>query len=132
MTEEELNRLEALAIGVNIERFDAGWYAPAKIESIVGKDAEFIAAASPATIISLIALARVGLAVTTWKIPQTVSLSRAGGVEGPSIYLNDYRITGPKPWGGATSMEDFKPVETRQIFAALGFPLSSLPKPGGE
>lgn len=81
---------------------------------------------------TVFALARVGLAVTTWKIPQTVSLSRAGGVEGPSIYLNDYRITGPKPWGGATSMEDFKRVETRQIFAALGFPLSSLPKPGGE
>ena len=22
------------------------------------------------------------------------------GVEGPSVYLNDYRIAGPKPWGG--------------------------------
>jgi len=64
MTEEELNRIEALAIGVNIERFDAGWYASAKIGSVVGKDAEFIAAVSPATILSLIRLARVGLAAS--------------------------------------------------------------------
>jgi hypothetical protein len=24
------------------------------------------------------------------------------GVEGPSIYINDYRICGNKPWGGGT------------------------------
>lgn len=113
MTEEELNRLEALATHSRDNR-----YAFAAIE--------------PFNLLSLIALARVGLAVTKWAMPDTVSLSRAGGVEGPSIYLNDHRITGPKPWGGATSMEDFKPVKTRQIFAALGFPFSALPKPGGE
>lgn len=22
------------------------------------------------------------------------------GVEGPSLYVNNYRIAGPKPWGG--------------------------------
>jgi hypothetical protein len=22
------------------------------------------------------------------------------GVEGPSVYINDYRVAGPKPWGG--------------------------------
>lgn len=22
------------------------------------------------------------------------------GVEGPSLYVNDFRVAGPKPWGG--------------------------------
>lgn len=61
ITSEELDRLEALAKGVNNERFDTDWYAPARIGSVIGRDAEFIAAASPATILSLIALARKGL-----------------------------------------------------------------------
>ena len=29
------------------------------------------------------------------------------GVEGNSIYLNDYRILGPKPWGGGTTIEEW-------------------------
>jgi hypothetical protein len=27
------------------------------------------------------------------------------GVEGMSLYLNDQRIAGPKPWGGGTVMK---------------------------
>lgn len=30
------------------------------------------------------------------------------GVEGPSLYLNDYRIAGPKPWGGGTAKHEWK------------------------
>lgn len=26
------------------------------------------------------------------------------GVEGPSVYLNDFRIAGPKPWGGGKTL----------------------------
>jgi len=29
-----------------------------------------------------------------------LSLTLVDGVEGQSIYLNDYRIAGNKPWGG--------------------------------
>jgi hypothetical protein len=29
------------------------------------------------------------------------------GVEGPCISLNDYRIAGPKPWGGGTVTKSF-------------------------
>lgn len=30
------------------------------------------------------------------------------GVEGPSIYINDYRVAGPKPWGGGSQVYEFK------------------------
>jgi transcriptional regulator with XRE-family HTH domain len=30
------------------------------------------------------------------------------GVEGPSIYLDDFRIAGPKPWGGGKVLYEFK------------------------
>lgn len=26
------------------------------------------------------------------------------GVEGIALYVNDYRVSGPKPWGGGTSL----------------------------
>lgn len=30
------------------------------------------------------------------------------GVEGNSIYLNDFRIAGPKPWGGGKVLRQWK------------------------
>ncbi len=30
------------------------------------------------------------------------------GVEGKSVYLNDYRIAGPKPWGGGKVLQAWK------------------------
>lgn len=29
------------------------------------------------------------------------------GVEGPSLYLNDRRIAGPKPWGGGAAIHSW-------------------------
>jgi hypothetical protein len=34
----------------------------------------------------------------------TVKLVLCQGVEGQCIYLNDYRIAGPKPWGGGRTL----------------------------
>lgn len=31
---------------------------------------------------------------------KTYELEEISGVEGNSLYLNDHRISGPKPWGG--------------------------------
>jgi len=42
------------------------------------------------------------------------------GVEGNSIYLNDTRIAGPKPWGGGTVLKRWK-VEEDQILEAMIF-----------
>lgn len=30
----------------------------------------------------------------------TILIELVDGVEGPSLYLNQHRIAGPKPWGG--------------------------------
>jgi len=29
-----------------------------------------------------------------------VKIEVISGVEGPSLYIDDYRVCGPKPWGG--------------------------------
>ena len=41
------------------------------------------------------------------------------GVEGPSVYINDCRVAGPKPWGGATAMREFK--ATSESMKRAGF-----------
>lgn len=40
------------------------------------------------------------------------------GVEGPSVYLDDHRIAGPKPWGGGTVVREWTVTE-RDLRAAL-------------
>jgi hypothetical protein len=37
-------------------------------------------------------------------LPQNVSILVVNGVEGPSVYINDYRVAGPKPWGGGSAV----------------------------
>ena len=32
--------------------------------------------------------------------PGWISIKVVAGVEGDSLYVNDYRCAGPKPWGG--------------------------------
>ena len=29
------------------------------------------------------------------------------GAEGPSVYINEYRVAGPKPWGGGQVLHRF-------------------------
>lgn len=40
------------------------------------------------------------------------------GVEGPCISLNDYRIAGPKPWGGGTVTKSFT-VDINDLIRAI-------------
>lgn len=136
MTEEELNRLEALAkaatSGPWARHHDPQAYAVYQPEFECwipqdGSDADFIAAANPATVLSLIALARVGLAVT----PRPISAS-ASGIDvivfydnGSADYIeaddNDYEF---KPYEGPAYRGVARPTHF--------IPLSALPKPGGE
>ena len=58
--------------------------------------------------------------VPNWKpikISETMRLELVAGVEGPSIYLNDERIAGPKPWGGGriTKSYQIKRAQLREI-----------------
>ena len=47
-----------------------------------------------------------------------MELKHVAGVEGPSIYLNDYRIAGPKPWGGGKVVNTWK-VREEDVRTAL-------------
>jgi len=43
------------------------------------------------------------------------------GVEGPSLYMQDYRVSGPKPWGGGKKIHTFK-VDQKDLRRALATP----------
>lgn len=43
------------------------------------------------------------------------------GVEGLAVYVNDYRIAGPKPWGGGTIVKEWT-VQRRDLDLACGTP----------
>jgi hypothetical protein len=46
-----------------------------------------------------------------------IKITVISGVEGPSIYINDLRVAGPKPWGGGSIIAE---VYTRTIDVAEG------------
>jgi len=49
---------------------------------------------------------------------ETVTIEVVSGVEGPSVYLNDYRVAGPKPWGGGKVIQKFK-ADRKDVLTAL-------------
>lgn len=49
----------------------------------------------------------------------TMTLILCRGVEGDCIYLNNHRIVGPKPWGGGTTIKEWK-VTRNEVLRALG------------
>ena len=48
----------------------------------------------------------------------TVEIEVVSGVEGPSIYINSYRVAGNKPWGGGTCIHKWK-ADVEDIKKAL-------------
>uniref|UniRef100_A0A6M3LNW9 Uncharacterized protein n=1 Tax=viral metagenome TaxID=1070528 RepID=A0A6M3LNW9_9ZZZZ len=44
------------------------------------------------------------------------------GPAGPSLYLDDHRISGPKPWGGGTVLHEFRCTDRDLIAAGLDVP----------
>ena len=61
--------------------------------------------------------------VNRGKDPKTVPLTYVASVEGNSLYLNGYRIAGPKPWGGGRTLEEWE-VTRDDIKTALSLTLS--------
>lgn len=51
--------------------------------------------------------------------PRRVEFLVVAGVEGPALYLNDFRVAGPKPWGGGKTLFSFQ-ATTLDIQTALG------------
>lgn len=50
---------------------------------------------------------------------EKVNVTIVSGVEGKSIYINDYRICGNKPWGGGTIIEEWKNVDIERFINAF-------------
>lgn len=57
----------------------------------------------------------------------TAELCLVQGVEGLALYINNYRVAGPKPWGGGTAVWERR-VPVEKIDIALG----RQPFPGTE
>jgi hypothetical protein len=52
------------------------------------------------------------------RLAEKLELQLVEGVEGPSIYLNGYRIAGPKPWGGGRVVRTWK-TTPRDVLEAV-------------
>ena len=49
------------------------------------------------------------------------------GVEGPSIYINDYRVAGNKPWGGGENIITLE-ADVEDILKALNIKIEEKEK----
>lgn len=54
----------------------------------------------------------------------TVKIDHVSGVEGPSLYVNDHRVIGPKPWGGGTILKTWD-VPRSELLSALNIKLEN-------
>lgn len=53
-------------------------------------------------------------------MPKDIQIEIVGGCEGDCLVMNDYRIAGPKPWGGGRTKKTFYTTEG-DILAAYKF-----------
>jgi hypothetical protein len=51
-------------------------------------------------------------------LDREITVTHIKGVEGPSLYLNDRRVSGPKPWGGGSVVREWK-TSLRDILEAV-------------
>jgi hypothetical protein len=59
--------------------------------------------------------------------PKGHTIQVVNGPAGPSLYLDDYRIAGPKPWGGGTVLHEFA-FKDKDLIAA-GVTPAATPAP---
>lgn len=48
-----------------------------------------------------------------------VTIQVMSGPEGPCISINDYRVSGPKPWGGGNLTAEYE-ADVSHILSAVG------------
>lgn len=48
------------------------------------------------------------------------------GVEGIALYINDFRVVGPKPWGGGKYIKQWESVNVSDILKAIGLDSKKL------
>jgi hypothetical protein len=57
---------------------------------------------------------------------EKITIEVVNGCEGKSIYINDYRVAGSKPWGGGTVEKSWTTTK-EEILKALNIKIDSLP-----
>lgn len=66
---------------------------------------------------------------TTAAVKKTLTLEVIAGMEGPSAYIDDHRIAGPKPWGGGQVKHNFKVKLTELLRAVPGLTYAQNAQP---
>lgn len=56
---------------------------------------------------------------------EKIKIEVIGGVAGKSLYVNDTRVCGEKPWGGGTVLQEFA-VDAEMLFGKDHGPLRSF------
>lgn len=56
---------------------------------------------------------------------ETVKLELVSGCEGKSIYIDDYRVAGSKPWGGGRTEKEWT-AKRENILKALGIEIMRI------
>lgn len=56
-----------------------------------------------------------------------IKIRHVRGVEGDSLYINDYRVAGPKPWGGGPTVKEWI-VELADLEARIAKALGNQPE----
>lgn len=57
-----------------------------------------------------------------------LTVELVAGVEGKCIYLNGYRIVGPKPWGGGSMLQRWTVTRADVLYALNSMPLPAPKK----
>jgi hypothetical protein len=52
-------------------------------------------------------------------LERTITVDQVSGVEGPSLYIDNMRVAGSKPWGGGSVLAEWQ-TTPRPVLAALG------------
>ncbi|MBX9032655.1 hypothetical protein [Gordonibacter massiliensis (ex Traore et al. 2017)] len=63
---------------------------------------------------------------------ETIKFEVVSGCEGPSLYVDDVRIAGPKPWGGGTVSYRFDVRVDRLLGGIEDFKRRLRSKTGGD
>lgn len=55
-------------------------------------------------------------------LDREVEVVVVSGPEGPSLYIADFRVAGPKPWGGGTILHSWSTTLRDLLYGMVGYP----------
>jgi hypothetical protein len=58
--------------------------------------------------------------------PQTIRIDIVSGVEGDSVSIGDFRVAGPKPWGGGRVRQSFHARRHDLLYSVAGIGIGEV------